>query len=444
LKHKILLVDDEASVRTPVRRHLETHGFEVLEAATLLSGDAIFRAERPDLAVVDFMLPDGDALDLLPRLRATDPDLPVIVLTGRSSLDLAMRTVKGGAEHVLTKPVELAALVAVVQRAFEVQRLRRRDAAARHRRHELPGPNPLLGTSPAIAALAGQARLAAAGEDPVLLVGEPGTGRGRLARWLHDNGPRAEEAFLAVRCDRGSRELPDSTLFGQGKVKGALEVAHRGSLFLTELDAIDLAQQPRLLEALEEKRSRRLGEVVERRADVRLLAATAEDLAELVREKRFRPDLFSLLARRVLKLPPLRERPGDVPALAGEMVRHLAEATGRPGIELAPDAAAALAECPWPGNLRELRNVVERGVLACQGRQLLRRHLRLDGGPPPPQPSGDSSELTLDQLERRHIEGVLEREKGHVVAAAERLGIPRSTLYQKLKAFGIDPAGYRG
>ena len=454
VKHKILLIDDEPSVRAPIRRFLEAHGYEVQEAPTMQSGEAAFRNDRPDLAVLDYMLPDGDALDLLPRLKAIDPEVPLVVLTGHASIDLAVRTVKEGAEHFLTKPVELAALVAVIQRTLDQQRTRRRDQAARRERGgERLAPDPFLGTAPAIAALAAEARLAVTSDSPVLIMGETGSGKGVLARWLHGNGPRAEDAFVDVNCAGLSRELLESELFGHVRgaftgaladKKGLLEVAHRGSLFLDEIGDMDVALQPKLLKALEDKRFRRLGEVVERRVDVRLIAATHHDLGELVREKRFRADLYYRINTLVLRVPPLRERAADVPLLAAALLRRLCQEMARPDLELAADAAASLAAHTWPGNVRELRNVLERAVLACQGRELLARHLRFEGGAAAAAPAGDEVDLTLEQLERRHIERVLEHEKGHVVAAAERLGIPRSTLYQKLKELHIDAAAYRG
>jgi DNA-binding NtrC family response regulator len=453
LKAKILLVDDEPSVRAPIRRYLEMQSYEVQEAPTIASAEAAFRNDRPDLAVLDFMLPDGDALDLLPRLKAVDPEVPLIVLTGHGSIDLAVRTVKEGAEHFLTKPVELAALATLIQRTLDTQRTRRRDQAARRAQEERGAPDPFLGTTAAVAALAAEAQLAVAGESPVLIQGETGSGKGVLARWLHGHGSRAEEAFVDINCAGLSRELLESELFGHAKgaftgaiadKKGLLEVAHRGTLFLDEIGDMDVSLQPKFLKALEEKRFRRLGDVAERKVDVRLVAATNHDLGELVRDKRFRADLYYRVNTLVLHVPPLRERTADIPLLAGSLLRRLTQEMARPELELAADAVEALVAYPWPGNVRELRNVLERGVLAAQGRQLQRRHLRFDSGPVASASGPDGLHLTLQELERRHIERVLDAEKGHVVQAAERLGIPRSTLYQKLKEYGIDPAGYRG
>jgi DNA-binding NtrC family response regulator len=453
LKHKILLIDDEPSVRAPIRRYLEAHGYEVQEAPTLKSGEAAFRGDRPDLAIIDFMLPDGDALDLLPRLRDADPDVPLIVLTGHGSIDLAVRTVKEGAEHFLTKPVELATLTAIVERTLEQQRTRRRDQAARRVQGERTAPDPFLGTTPAIATLAAEAQLAVSSDSPVLIQGDTGSGKGVLARWLHEHGSRGDDAFVDINCAGLSRELLESELFGHARgaftgavaeKKGLLEVAHRGSLFLDEIGDMDLSLQPKLLKALEEKRFRRLGEVAERRVDIRLIAATNQDLGDLVREKRFRPDLYYRINTLVLRVPPLRERAADVPQLAAAVLRRLCQEMGRGEIELAAEAADALAAHSWPGNVRELKNVLERAVLACGGKQLLRRDLRFESAVALPGSGGDGPHGTLEALERRHIERVLDHEKGHVVAAAERLGIPRSTLYQKLKEYGIDPAAFRG
>jgi DNA-binding NtrC family response regulator len=455
LKPKILLIDDEPSVRAPIRRYLEAHGYEVQEAPTLASGEAAFRAERPELAVLDFKLPDGDALELIPRLRNADPEVPLIVLTGHGSIDLAVRTIKEGAEHFLTKPIELAALTTLIERTLEHQRTRRRDQAARRSQEERGGaPDPFLGVTPSVAALAAEARLAVAGDSPVLIMGETGSGKGVLARWLHSQSSRAEEAFVDINCAGLSRELLESELFGHAKGaftgaiadrKGLLDVAHRGTLFLDEIGDMDVTLQPKFLKALEEKRFRRLGEVVERRVDMRLVAATNQDLAELVRDKRFRADLYYRINTLVLRVPPLRERSEDVPVLAGALLRRLAHEMGRSELELAPDAVEALVAYRWPGNVRELKNVLERGLLAADGAQLQRRHLRFEGAAAAAGAGGgDALDLTLEQLERRHIERVLVHEKGHVVSTAERLGIPRSTLYQKLRELGIDPASYRG
>jgi DNA-binding NtrC family response regulator len=455
VNERVLLVDDEPSVRAPIRRFLERHGYEVVEAPTVASGEASFRDQRQDLAVLDYSLPDGDALELIPRLKAIDPDVPLIVLTGHGSIDLAVRAIKEGAQNFLTKPPELQALVTLIERTLENQRTRRRDSAARRgSAGERGAPDPFLGSTAAVRALQAEAQLAVAADSPVLVMGETGSGKGVLARWLHAHGGRCEEAFVDVNCAGLSRELLESELFGHvrgaftGAVndkKGLFDVAHRGTLFLDEIGDMDLALQPKLLKVLEEKRFRRLGDHAERSADVRLVVATNHELAGLVREKKFRADLYYRINTLVLRVPPLRERVDDIPILAADLLRRLAKDMGRAELAAAPDALDALAGHPWPGNVRELRNVLERAILAAPGRQLERRHLRFDVAGPAPSDDGEAASpySTLAEVERRHIVRVLENEKGQVVAAAERLGIPRSTLYQRLKELAIAPTDFR-
>jgi DNA-binding NtrC family response regulator len=452
VKNKVLLIDDEPSVRAPVRRFLEASGYEIEEAPTVHSGEAAFLAGRADAVILDFKLPDGDALELLPRLKAIDDDVPVIILTGHGSIDLAVRAIKEGAEHFLTKPVEMAALATVLERALETRRTRRRDWASRRGTGEDGEPDPFLGASPKLAALAEEALLAVGSDSPVLILGETGSGKGLLARWLHANSARAREACVDLNCAGLSRELLESELFGHARgaftgavhdKKGLLEVAHHGTLFLDEIGDLDPAIQPRLLKALEEKRFRRLGETNERRVDVRLIAATHQDLARLVQEKRFRSDLYFRINTLVLRVPPLRERPEDIPSLAESLLRRLAAEMGRGAVTLSQEVAGELTRYAWPGNVRELRNVLERGLLACDGPTLERRHLRFERVVEPAAAGLPPGGVTLEELERLHIQQVLEQERGQVIATAERLGIPRSTLYQKIKAYGLDPAAFR-
>jgi DNA-binding NtrC family response regulator len=439
----ILLVEDEPAVRFGIREFLEAHGFAVDEAQTCQDAQSRFRAARPDVAVLDYSLPDGTALDLLPRLKATDPDVPVVILTGMGSIELAVRAIKEGAEHFLTKPVELPALRVVLERLIENQRNRHRQMARRSKAARRPA-DPFLGDSPAMRQLADDARRFLSSDSPVLIRGETGSGKGVLAAWLHQNGPRAEEAFVDLNCATLSRELLESELFGYEKgaftgamaaKPGLLDVAHRGTLFLDEIGDVDAAVQPKLLKVLEDKRYRRLGDVRDRQVDVRLVAATHQDLSRLVRENRFRSDLYYRISTIPLVVPPLRERLEDLPLIAQRLLDDLAFDLGRGKLSLAPEALDVLRAYPWPGNIRELRNVLERAVLLCEGTVLGRRELRFEQGPA----DGGETEagLTLEEMERRHIERVLQAERGHVESAARRLGIPRSSLYQKIKRMGL-------
>ena len=441
---RVLIVDDEPSVRFGVSDFLRGRGFLVEEADHCREAEDAFRKSPPAVAIVDYSLPDGNALELLPRLKELDPTVPVLILTAHGSVDLAVRAIKEGAEQFLTKPVQLEALAVIVERLIENQRNRQQQIVRRSRlSRELR--DPFLGTSAAIRELAAQARKVAASDSPVLIQGETGAGKGVLARWLHESGPRAEEPFVDLNCAGLSREFLETELFGHEKgaftgataaKPGLLEVAHRGTIFLDEIGDVDAQVQPKLLKVLEEKQFRRIGDVRDRRVDIRLVTATHQNLAELVREKRFRNDLFFRINTVPLRVPALRERVEDVPALAEQILEGLAARWGFAKIALSADASEALRSHSWPGNIRELRNVLERAVLLSGSPLIERRDLRFEAAEPAAAPY--DLDRTLIEVERQHIERVLRAEGGRVEAAAKRLGIPRSSLYQKIKRFGIE------
>ena len=379
-RNRVLVVDDEPGVRFGLREFLEAKGFEVDEAATCLAAEAMFKSRRPDVAILDYSLPDGNALELLPRLRALDASVPQVILTGHGSIDLAVRAVKEGAEHFLTKPVELPALLVILRRLIEAQRSRQRQIAGGRARGAAGGSIPSRSRAPPSARWPRTRSGSARSDSPVLVLGETGVGKGVLARWLHDHGPRAEEAFVDLNCASLSRELLETELFGHEKgaftgavaaKEGLLEVAHRGTLFLDEIGDMDAAVQPKLLKVLEEGRFRRLGDVRDREVDVRLIAATHQDLSEAVREKRFRSDLYF----RISALPAGHPAPARA---AGGRRRPRADAAGahrgRPGTRRAV-AVARGGRRPsqaygWPGNIRELRNVLERAAILSRGQVL--------------------------------------------------------------------------
>ncbi|MCP3137693.1 sigma-54-dependent transcriptional regulator [Pyxidicoccus xibeiensis] len=445
---RILLVEDEPGIRLGMRGFLTAHGFDVDEATTLVEAQEAFRTTRPDVAVVDYRLTDGTALELLPRLKDIDASVPLVVLTGHGSIELAVQAIKVGAEQFLTKPVELAVLKVVLERLVAQRRERQRQRAERSGTGHAT-VNPFLGTSAAIRTLQAQAERVVHSDSPVLITGETGSGKSVLARWLHEGGPRADAPFVDMNCAALSRELLDSELFGHEKgaftgavaaKQGLLEVADQGTLFLDEIGDMDVAVQPKLLKVLEEQRFRRLGDVKDRRVDVRLIAATHQDLGAAAREKRFRSDLYFRISTLILHVPALRERPEDIPVVAQHFLGELGKARGRGAVGLLPDAETALVRYPWPGNIRELRNVLERAVLLSGGGPLSRSDLRFEA--PSDEASADE-DLTLEELERRHIERVLRRENGHVERAAARLGIPRSSLYERLKRLGINRSGFQ-
>jgi DNA-binding NtrC family response regulator len=445
VKKTVLLVDDDTVIRQAVALYLEAKGFTVLEAADCASAQIVFRSKRPDAAVIDYALPDGDALELLERFRSVDPECPVIVLTGHASVDLAVRAIQEGASHFLTKPVELPALQVVLERMLENEKLRRQDTARRSGHRQCT--NPFAGRSAAIRALEAQVRRVAASDAPILIQGETGTGKGVLTRWIHAQSRRGDGPFVDLNCAGLSREFLDTELFGHekgaftgavGTKQGLFEVAHGGTLFLDEIGDIDPQLQPKLLKAVEEKRFRRLGETQERVVDVRLIGATHRDLAAMSRDGSFRQDLFFRISTFPITVPPLRERVEDIPVLVENILEDLSRTIGCRRPSLDPAALRMLERYRWPGNVRELRNVLERALLLLDGDVVQPSHLVLQfAGAVPVAVCADDLQLTLEQMERKHIERVLAVEEGRVDRAAQRLDVPRSSLYQKLKRYGI-------
>lgn len=440
-----MVVDDESGVRFGIRDFLEQHGYEIDEAESCQDAQHIFRTSRPDIVIADYMLPDGTALDLLPRLKEIDSGTPLLVLTAHGSIDLAVRAIKEGAEQFLTKPLELPTLLVILQRLLQKQRNHHKQLASKSRQVR-QAIDPFIGTSSAIRALREQAKKILSTESPVLILGETGTGKGVLARWLHDNSPRAEEAFVDLNCAGLSRELLETELFGHEKgaftsatasKQGLFEVAHRGTIFLDEVGDVDLQIQPKLLKVLEEKRFRRVGDVRDRQVDVRLIAATHQDMGQLVREKRFRDDLYFRISTIPLSFPALRERVEDIPTMAQYLLDKVSADLGRGELRLDENSIQALKAYSWPGNIRELRNVIERAVLLSDQKTITINDLHFDGHTQVGSPFLDSR-LTLLELEKQHIERVLQEERGRVEKAAKRLGIPRSSLYQKIKKHQIN------
>jgi transcriptional regulator with GAF, ATPase, and Fis domain len=306
--------------------------------------------------------------------------------------------------------------------------------------------DPFLGVSEASRRLRQLVHSVLGSQSPILLLGETGSGKSLLASWIHQNGPRACRELVDLNCAGLSMDLLESELFGHergaftgaaGTKPGLLELADGGSLFLDEIGDMDLRVQPKLLKVLEEQRFRRLGDVRYRQVDVRVIAATHQDLAAGVRNKQFRSDLYYRINALPIRIPPLRERRQDLPLLAAQSLRFRSASSGRAAPTLSADALQALMEHSWPGNIRELNNVLERALLRQAGDVITRDDISLEPGSAAsvaPTPAG----LTLEEVKRRHITAVLREEGNRVDRAAIRLGVPKSTLYQKIKHLGID------
>jgi DNA-binding NtrC family response regulator len=442
-RNRVLIVDDEPSIRMAIRRFLTTSGFEVSDADNRSSALALARKERPDAIILDYKLRDCTALDLLPQFLAIDAEVAVIVLTAHGSVELAVSAIKEGAQQFLTKPVELPTLLVILNRTLDTQRSRQADQADR-KKESRDVLDPFAGTSATVRQLESDVEKIVSTDRPILIQGETGTGKGILSNWLHRNGRRKQEPFVDLNCAGLSKDFLESELFGHEKgaftgavqaKQGLFDLAHRGTLFLDEIGDVDLQVQPKLLKVLEDKRFRRLGDVKDRFADVRLIAATHHDMNNLVRTRRFREDLYFRISTIVLRLPALRERPEDIEALADDLLARISHELGRSGTSLAAPAVRALQQYSWPGNIRELKNVLERSLLLSERNEIQRGDLRFEH--PTSEGAAEDTRLTLTEVEARHITRVLKEEDGVIDRAAKRLGITRNTLYYKVRKHRI-------
>ncbi len=394
--------------------------------------------------VTEGRLPDGNALDLLSRIKDEGADVSFIVLAETIDLNIATQALQDGADQFLIRPVNRLALLLVLQRAIE-NRLHRRRERQREAMRQREPIDPFVGESPVIRELHERATRVLEADRPVLIQGETGTGKGVLAAWLHRRSPRSDEVFVDLNCAGLNRELLETELFGheKGAFTGAIaaktglfESADGGTLFLDEIGDVDIQVQPKLLKVLEEGRYRRLGEVRDRTARVWLIAATHQNLAELVAQKKFREDLFYRISTIPLRLPSLRERVEDIPALAEQFLSRIAGDLGRRAPKLSAAALRRLQAHSWPGNIRELRNVLERAVLLTSAEVLDGEAMGLES-PGQRVPVVADGLTTIREAERILIERTLGEERGNIERAATRLGISRSSLYQRIQRHRI-------
>jgi len=447
----VLIVDDEQSLARSAKAFLSDHGYEAEVAGTGEQALDLLATLQPDVVFADVRLPGMSGLDLLKRIHAFDPVIPVVMLTAYGSIEGAVEAVKLGAFDYVKKPVDLEELKLLADRARETRLLKQELSYYRRRATTDVGFEGLVGESRAVRAVLDRAQQVAALVEtpPVLLTGETGTGKGLLARAIHAAGPRATQPFIEVNCSALPATLMEAELFGHERgaftdakesKPGLVEAAEGGFLFLDEIGDVDLAVQGKLLRAIEERAVRRVGSVRERKVDVRIMAATNRDLERAVGEERFRKDLYFRLAVIVLEVPPLRERGEDVLLLTEHFLRVCNVKYGKVVRELSPAARDLLLSYPWPGNVRELSHVIERAVLWSRGPTLDVEHLSLTR-PVAASDHGDAAQpvdtATLPQRERTMIEQALRDAGGNQTKAAQRLGISRDTLRYRLKKFGL-------
>jgi len=447
----VLIVDDEQSLARSAKAFLADHGYEAEVAVTGEQALDLLATLQPDVVFADVRLPGMSGLDLLRRIRAFDPVIPVIMLTAYGSIEGAVEAVKLGAFDYVKKPVDLEELKLLADRARETRLLKQELSYYRRRATTDVGFEGLVGESRAVLAVLERARQIAALDEtpPVLLTGETGTGKGLLARAIHAAGARATKPFIEVNCTALPATLMEAELFGHERgaftdakesKPGLVEAAEGGFLFLDEIGDVDLAVQGKLLRVIEERAVRRVGSVRERRVDVRIMAATNRDLERAVGEERFRKDLYFRLAVIVLDVPPLRERGDDVLLLTEHFLRAFNAKYGKVVRELSAAARDLLLSYPWPGNVRELSHVIERAVLWSRGPTLDVEHLSLTrpvGGTDHGDAAKPVDTATLPQREKTMIEQALREAGGNQTKAAQRLGISRDTLRYRLKKFGL-------
>jgi two-component system response regulator FlrC len=436
---RVLVIDDDEDVRSFVADTLRLARHAVAEASTGSAGLAAARASAFHVVVTDLRMPGIDGLEVLRTLKAEQPETEVVLLTAHGTVANAVEAMKEGAFDYLQKPIgSPSELRLVVERALERRVLRDRQAATAD-----DGVPPLTFGAPAMGPVVDALRRVARTDATVLLTGESGTGKEVAARAVHGWSRRASGPFVAVNCAALPDHLVESELFGHEKGaftgadarrRGRIELAEGGTFLLDEVAELEPAVQAKLLRVLQERAYERVGGTVTLPADVRLIAATNRDLQVEIREGRFREDLYHRLAVFPVHLPPLRDRPQDVPGLAEALLKRIAASLGRPSLRLAPGAGTALAKAAWPGNVRGLANALERAAILARA-DVLRAEDVLAGAPGPT--SAAPGEGTLDALERAAIEAALARYGGHRKKAADHLGIGERTLYDKLRRYGL-------
>ena len=448
MKKRVLVVEDEEKLRRVVELQLVSAGFEVDKAATAEEGVKV--VDRADLVLTDLRLPNMDGLGLLALIRRQNAQVPVVVMTAYGSIETAVECMKAGATDFLLKPFSLDHLMQVVHKALEVRALRDENRQLKEelgRRYEYDN---IIGRSEPMQEIFATIERVAPTRATVLLAGESGVGKDLIARAIHFHSPRRDRPLVKINCTAIPENLMESELFGyeKGAFTGAVtskpgkfEQADTGTVFLDEIGDVPGPIQVKLLRILQEREFERLGSNVTRHTDVRVIAATNQDLRAALEQGTFREDLYYRLNVVPLNIPPLRERQQDIPFLANHFIRKLAADSGS-AVESITDAAMErLMAYHWPGNVRELENVIERSLVVCRGSQLDAGDVRLESAPRPRSQNGQHflpEGLTLDQYEQELIREALRRADGNKSHAARLLGLTRNALRYRLTQMGLE------
>ena len=445
---KILIIDDEVQIRTLLTRMMELEGYDVCQAGDCRAALKQLELQNPDVALCDVFLPDGNGVDLVLAIKKAAPNVEVILLTAHGNIPDGVQAIKNGAFDYITKGDDNNKIIPLISRAVEKARVNVRLEKLEKKVGQTYSFDSILGESKVLKDAVSLAQKVSGTDVPVLLTGETGTGKEVFAQAIHYSSKRARQNFVAVNCSSFSKELLESEMFGHkaGSFTGALkdkkglfEEANNGTIFLDEIGEMAFELQAKLLRILETGEYIKIGDTKPTRVNVRIIAATNRNLSQEIVAGRFREDLFYRLSVFQIHLPPLRERAGDIRLLAKAFIKSFAEQLARPVVEIAPAFLEALDSQPWKGNIRELRNVIERSMIVCESGYLDIADLPFDIQNAHYEHSNDSSpgSFELSAMERRHIARVLEYTKGNKTEAARLLKIGLTTLYRKIEEYKI-------
>jgi len=447
---RILLVDDEENIRITMSRYLTSRGYEVKSVSSGPEALAIMNTWSPELLITDLRMDGMTGIELIERVHKTTPDITLVVMTAYASIETAVAAMKHGAYDYLTKPFTPDQIAHLVSRVEQLRGLSKENTDLRQAIQDIREPEDLESKNPKVQQLFDMARRVAASQSTVLITGESGTGKSVIAKWIHKHSARAAHQFVDVNCATLSENLLESELFGHvkgsftGAVRdkiGRLKVADSGSVFLDEIGDISLQLQTKLLRFLQDRQFEPVGSTKTETVDVRIVAATNRNLDQAVQNGAFREDLYYRLNVIEFKMPALRERPEDIMPLADSLLRKACIEASRDPLRFSHEVAAIFQNYRWPGNIRELKNIIERAVVLARGHQVetldLPDRLLDPSIPVPPQSAAQAANMSLEDLERQYIQEVLIR-ASTLEEAASVLGINLSTLWRKRRRYNLD------
>ena len=446
MKGKILIVDDESELRNLLKALLEDE-YTVTEADSAASLQKCFFQDAPDVILLDLKLPDANGLDLLPQIKKTWPDTEVVVLTGEATFEAAVQATKRGAYHFINKPFDNQALQVTLARAIENKQQKEENNSLRRAISTMSGGSTPVFQSSAVQAVVRTIERVAPADVTILITGESGSGKEVIADLIHSLSPRAKNRIIKVNCAALPRELIESELFGSKKGsftgsnsdrQGLFRQAEGGTLFLDEISEMPIDTQSKLLRVLQDQEVRPVGDTVSYKTNCRIIAATNRKCEDAIKDGKLREDLFYRISAISVHLPPLRERRDDIMPLANSFLRRFAAQANRTLNGFSSQAIERLVTFEWPGNVRQLQNEVQRAVLLSEGPDIQVTDLSISDVKSAPSEGFDTAFTLLEGVERNAIIQMLKETGGNKLETAKRLGIGRQTLYNKIKAYGIE------